>query len=174
MKDGLGDRRQVRLVGCLVVPGGYVEMEAVPEPGGLFALGRSQGREQLQLRARRVLGDPQRRCGVREADHEQCRGLALGEAGELGPVAVDQPVAARSPLLGVDRHTRGRERLHVAVDGAQRHLELPRQLPAGHSPAVCRSRRSDTRRLDRMPVRLNPTADKHCHGLSGMPLRLGP
>ena len=114
---------------------GHVEVEALAQPGGLRALGRSQRREQLQLRTRRVVSDSQRGRGLGDADHEQRGGLGLRQAGEPGAVAVDQAEAAGAALLGVDRHTGGRERLDVAVDGAQRHLELARELPAGHLTA---------------------------------------
>src|SRR5258708_402036 len=75
-------------------------------------------------RAGRSLAQAQVRRGPWQAGQEQRLGLRLVEPGQLGAIAVHQPKAARTPALGIDRHARGAEVVDVAIDRADRDLEL--------------------------------------------------
>jgi hypothetical protein len=107
-------------------------MEALVRAGGRVPQRPRQRGEDLQLGGRERVGAAHVPGGAGQPGQEQRLGLLAGESGEPRPVAADQPVPAAAPLVGVDRHPGGRQRLHVPVDGALGHLQLARQLGGGH------------------------------------------
>ncbi len=126
VEDGGGEVDEVRRLLGRVVPRRGVQAEPVAEPAGPDPLLGSERREQLALGRGRLGAETQVGGRPGQADDEEGEGLVLGQAGEAGAVAVDEAVAAGAALLGVHRDAGRRERLDVAVDGAQRDLELGR------------------------------------------------
>jgi len=132
--DRAGDSRQQRHLVGRRVPAGGVEVKAGLDPPDLVAeLGR-QGRQQFELRRRQHRAEPQVRRGPGQAGQDQRPGLVGAQAGQPGAVAVEQLVAAAVPGVPVQRDAGLVQRLHVAVDGADRDLELGGELRGGHPP----------------------------------------
>ncbi len=61
--------------------------------------------------------------GALRGQDEQGAGLVGGQPGDVGAEAREEFDAAVPAALGVHRDAGGGQRLHVAVDGADRHLQ---------------------------------------------------
>ena len=132
--DRVGGGRECRGVVRLGVPAGGVEVEALLDAGGAVAqLGR-QGRGELEPRRGDLCAEAQLLRGTGQAGEEQRVGLVLGQAGQPGAVALDEPVAAGVPGLAVERDAGREQRVDVAVDRADGNLQLGGQL-CGREPA---------------------------------------
>lgn len=125
-------RRTVRIA----VPAGGVEQEAFLDPSGVLAqLGRKGG-PQLELGGGERLAEAELGGGAGERGEERGLRLVRGQSGEPGPVAVDQPVAARVSGRAVQRDTGGAERLDVPVDRTDGDLQFLGQLLGRHPAPV--------------------------------------
>ena len=168
----LGERGEVRGLLGRVVPRRDVEPEPVAQAPGPHALGGPERGQQLALGRGSLLAEPEGRCRAGQADHEQRQCFVLGEPGQARAVAVDEAVAARAALLGVDRDARGRQRLDVAVDRAQRDLELARQLARGHAGSGLEQHQDREEPAGTHAATVGGTADNPCQKMSGMASRV--
>lgn len=113
-----------------------VEVEPLLGPGRHAAHARWDRRQQLQARCRQQPADAEltghRRCG---AAKQQRLDLAGRQAGETGAVPAHQSVATALATLAVDGHAGRTEVGQVAVDGADRDVELVGELLGGGRPA---------------------------------------
>src|SRR5690348_17840358 len=130
---------QLRQVGNAVLgaePAARVQVEESLRPRGpLLELGRER-REQLQPGGGELAAEPELGRRARHPGGEERLRLVARQAGQPRAVAAREAVAARGPPQRLDRHARGRERLDVAVHGADGHLQPlgdvgRSQLPAG-------------------------------------------
>ena len=105
--------------------------------GGHGSVGELLGkrRQQFQLRRAEHGAESELADRTRHTGREESFRLSRGQAGQAGAVPVDQLTATVATRLCVHRDACGTERLEVAVDGADRHLELVGQRLGGHPPA---------------------------------------
>src|SRR4029079_12099444 len=94
--------------------------------------------------------------GSGQARQEQGFGLLGSHAGQARPIPVDEADAAGRATLGVDRDPRRTELLDVAVDRPDRHLELARQLRAGHATALLQEEQQIDQATGAHPDRVPP------------------
>jgi hypothetical protein len=102
-------------------------MEARGDALGAGAAVGWEACEQLELRSGGFGADAEILCGAPCSREQQHLGFAGREAGELGAIAFMKRETARAATLGIDRNARGAELVDVAIDGADRNLELARQ-----------------------------------------------
>jgi len=91
-------------------------VEAFDEPGGAAAKLAGECGEDLEPGCGHDGPEPQLGGRPRQPGQEECLGLVGRQAGQAGPVAVDEADAAVEASLGVDRHARFGERVDVPVD----------------------------------------------------------
>ena len=133
--QGQLERRQERRRLLRPSPAGRVHVQVAAGGLGGSAARLGQAGQQLDQGAIGRFTEPEVRQDTgRRRDHQAAQ-LGLGQAGQIGPVRIEQRPAAATARLGIDRDARHRERLHVAVDGPFRHLEPFRQH-AGRQAAV--------------------------------------
>src|SRR5215216_377429 len=114
-----GDYRQVRDPVLLAEPPARVDVEQLRRQAGpVLQLLRQRG-EQLEPRRSELAAEAE----LGRRPDEQRLGLGLVEAGQLGPVAALEPVAAGRPANGHDRNARLGQRLRVALHGPLGDLE---------------------------------------------------
>ncbi len=130
------DRLQMRYGVGVPEPRRGVQVEALAHPPRLPGQSTRQGRLDLQLGTGQHRAEPQIPGRPRQPRQDQRTGLRVRQPGQPGPVALHQAVAALGPAVGPHRHPGGAERVDVPVDGADRHLQLRRQLGGGHPAAV--------------------------------------
>ena len=124
-------------------------MEAFLDAAGPVAqLGR-QRRPQLQLGRRDDRAETERGRRTGQAGQEERLGLAGGQPGQTGAVAVEQLISAGRTGVTVDRHARLLQGLDVAIDRADGDLQLGRERgrrqPARGSARAGGSRRDGWR-----------------------------
>lgn len=116
-------------------PAGGVQVEALDEARRARAQFGRQGGHHLELGRRHDRAQPELRGRTREPGQEQGFGLVGGQPGQTRPVAVHEADPAVRATVRIDRDTGGRQRLHVAMDRPDRHLQLGRQLAGGQATA---------------------------------------
>jgi len=114
------------------VPAGRVQVEPGLDPPGLLAQPGRERRQQFELGRREHRAQAQLGGGPGQAGQEQRLGLIGIQPGQPGAVAVEELVAAAVPGVSVQRDAGLVQRLHVAVHGADRDLELGGELRRGH------------------------------------------
>ena len=117
------------------VPVDRVEMEPLADAGGAIHRRGRQRSQQLQTGCGQWFG--QTHVGGRPWKTGKQQGLRLGrrQPGQPRAVPVDQLESAAGAAIGVDRDARGTQLVHVAIDGADRHLELLCELLRRDTPA---------------------------------------
>ena len=113
-------------------PAGSREQEALAQAGCAAAQLGGQRGEHFELGGRQHGPKSKLRRRTLEPGEEEGLRLILVEAGEPGPVAIDELVAARRSPLRVDRHPRRRQAVEITVHGPQRHLELVGEFARRH------------------------------------------
>ncbi len=120
-------------------PGLRIEQQPAARVLRTQLMNRGHGR--CQLVERRVSRHRQlahaHRCRTRD-ERERLR-LARRQAGQIGRVTLDEANAAAAPCLAVHRHAHGGQRVDVAKDRADRHLETLRQLARRERVAALQS-----------------------------------
>ena len=117
-------------------PAARIEMEARAHPPRLVLPVGRQRREQLQLRVRHRVAEPElgRRSG--QTREEQRLRLRRGQPGQPRSPAFEQRKAAVAADIGINRHPGRAELVDVAIDGADRDFELFGQRLGGHPAAA--------------------------------------
>ncbi|BBH70652.1 hypothetical protein ACTI_73370 [Actinoplanes sp. OR16] len=156
--ERFGDREQVRHRVGLPVPAVGVEVEPLPDPHRRLSVRDRQRRHQLEFGGGHLSAQTELGSGLRHAGQEQRLGLIGGHPGQPGPVAVHELVSAGRPRLGVDRHTRRGERLHVAVDGPGGDTELRGQPGGAQPPAALQQQHQG-----QQPARTHPAHSASHH-----------
>jgi hypothetical protein len=133
--DRRGEDLEMGQVLRRVEPAGGVEVEALGDAAGPSPELRRQRSHDLQAGRGHDRPEAQLRGRTGQTREEHRFGLVGGQAGQPGPVAVDEADAAVRAALGVDRHAGFRQRLDVAVDRPDGHLELLGELRRRHPAA---------------------------------------
>ena len=126
--------RNARQEGCRArgpIPVSAVEVEPPGDAVGLLAARLGQGSQQLVARPRCCIAQTHRLRLARQTDQQHRFGLGSVQPGKLGPVTVEQLEAAAGPAITIDRNARCAERIDIAIDGADRNLELFRKFVRG-------------------------------------------
>jgi len=133
--DGIGDRGEERHLVRGGVPAGGIQVEAGLDAADLLGQRRRQGGADLELSGREYRAEAQLGGGAGEAGQGEGLGLIRVQAGEPGPVAVQQLVAAAVTGVAVQRDAGRVQRFDVTVDRADRDLQLLGELARGHPAA---------------------------------------
>ena len=128
---GIGDRRQPRQRTRGPIPAGGVHEDPPADSLRGDPTGGRQGGQDLALHRVQRGAEAQLVEWTWDAHEKEGFGFSGGESSEIGPVPVEEADSAVGTPGGVDRHPRRAECVHVAVDGPDRDLELPRQLRSG-------------------------------------------
>ena len=130
-------------------------MEALADPPRPRPQLGGKSRQQLKLRRGEDGAQAQLRGGTWHARKEDRARFVGGEAGQPGPIAIDELIATGWPAVAVQRHASLCQRVDVAVNGAQRDLQLRGQLARRH-PAACLEEQQDREQPARPHVPILP------------------
>jgi hypothetical protein len=120
----IGDRGQKPRVIGAAEPADGVEMKSRCEPVGGVLRALRQRSGQFQLRRRQQIGEPKFSRRSRQSGEKECRGFGRRQTGELGAIPVEELEPAIGTPIGIDRYICRAQLVDVAIDRANRDLEL--------------------------------------------------
>jgi hypothetical protein len=142
LPDRSGEQLEIAQLLRRLEPAGGIEVETLRHPTGPRPkLGRQRGHD-LQACRGDDRAKSKLRGRARHTGQEHGLGFVRGQARQAGAVAVHQPDAAMRASFRVDRNAGLGQRLDVAIDRPNGHLELPGQLTCRH-PVACLEQEED-------------------------------
>jgi hypothetical protein len=133
--DGVGDGGQERHLVRGRVPAGNVQVEAGLDLADLVGKGGREGGADLELGGGEHRPEAELGGGTGQAGQGERLRLVRAQAGQPGPVPVQQLVAAAVAGVAVQRDAGRVQGVHVPVDGADGDFQLLGQLIRGQAAA---------------------------------------